>query len=65
MHDTIRLQLVNGTAHGLPLVLYTPAVTFTDCTGIAVRFRIVSGLVRLCQNSAVGIWLGLAGGTEN
>ena len=61
------------------LVLYTPAVSSIDCagiakgwqiavfTGIAVRFRIVSGLVRLCHNSAVadglrwsdcaGIWL--------
>ena len=63
----ILLQSVNGTANGPVLVLYTPAVTFTDCTRIAVRFRIVSGLVRLCHNSAVadglrwsdcaGIWL--------
>ena len=43
-HDTILLQSVNGTAHGLPLVLYTPAVSFIDCTGIAVALRIGSGL---------------------
>ena len=34
-HDTILLQSVNGTAHGPFLVLYTPAVMFTDCIGIA------------------------------
>ena len=75
----ILVQSVNETAHGPALVLYTPAVSSIDCagiaegwqiavfTGIAVRFRIVSGLVRLCHNSAVadglrwsdcaGIWL--------
>ena len=39
-HDTILLQSVNGTAHGLPLVLYTPAVSFADCCGIAVGLMI-------------------------
>ena len=39
-HDTILLQSVNGTAHGPSLVLYTPAVSFTDCTGIVGGLRI-------------------------
>ena len=36
----ILTQSVNGTAHGPSLVLYTPAVSFTDCTGIVGGLRI-------------------------
>ena len=38
--DTILTQSVNETAHGPALVLYTPAVTFTNCVGIAKGWRI-------------------------
>ena len=40
--DTILLQSVNGTAHGPVLVLYSPAVLFVDCAGIAKGWRIAS-----------------------
>ena len=38
--DTILTQPVNETAHGPALVLYTPAVTFTNCIAIAKGWRI-------------------------
>ena len=44
-HDTILLQSVNGTAHGPFLVLYSPAVSFIDCTWIAVALRIVDYVI--------------------
>ena len=40
----ILLQSVNGTANGPVLVLYTPAVLFVHCAGIAKGSRIASRL---------------------
>ena len=47
-HHAIQAQLVNGTAHRPPLVLYTPAVSYGYCGEIAKGFRIATGLARLC-----------------
>ena len=51
----ILLQSVNGTAEGPVLVLYTPAVLFIDCTGIAVGLGIGSGLCNPSTNCPDGI----------
>ena len=45
--DTILAQLVNGTAHRPPLVLYTPAVSSSYCGGIAGGLGIATGMVEL------------------
>ena len=70
----ILTQSVNGTAHGPSLVLYTPAVSFTDCTGIVGGLRIeeskpdmkVNGHGNTCPlytlvlySPAVCSWIGL------
>ena len=51
----ILLQSVNRTAHGTALVLYTPAVMFIDCTGIAVGLGIGSGLCNPSTDCSDGI----------
>ena len=48
--DAILAQLVNGTAHRPPLVLYPPAVSFGYCKEIAMGLWIVVRLGRLCYD---------------
>ena len=49
----ISLQSVNGTADRPALVLYSPAVTSTDCTGIAMGLWIAAGLHSFAIRGAV------------